>query len=104
MTYFQIQKEKEKKYSNEYSQKTSHSENFGAFLWMSTFPYAEDFGILNCFFRNWEASESLLWHNILNRVLESAPSLPFPPCISRPLADFKSSINSRVCKIIQITI
>lgn len=52
MTYFQIQKEKEEKYSNEYSQKTSHSENFGALLWMSRFPYAEDFGILNCFFRN----------------------------------------------------
>ena len=55
-------------------------------------------GNLNCFLRNWEASESLRWHNILSKVLESAPSLLFPPCISRPLADFKSSINSRVCK------
>ena len=28
-------------------------------------------GILYCFLRNWVASESLLWHNFLNRVFKS---------------------------------
>ncbi|KRH13359.1 hypothetical protein GLYMA_15G233500v4 [Glycine max] len=41
-------------------------------------------------------------HNILNRVLESVSSLLLPPCISMSLANFKSSINFRVCKIIPI--
>lgn len=61
-------------------------------------PYAEDFGILYCFLRKREASESALWHKILKRVLESAPSLLLPPRTSRPLEDFKSSISSRVCE------
>lgn len=60
--------------------------------------YAEDLGILYCFLRNWEASESPLWANILTRVFWSAPSLLLLPCASRPLTDLKSSINSRVCK------
>ena len=57
---------------------------------MQVSAYAEDLGILYCFLTNWDAAESSLWHNILNRVWLSAPSLP--------LEDLKSSTNSRVCQ------
>lgn len=59
-------------------------------------------GILYCFLRNWEASESPLWPNTLNKVFVSAPSLLLLPCISNPLADLKSSINSRVYNQLQV--